>query len=148
MATYTFFNSWKESQLRDADANTPIDFDGDDIRAALITSAVAPIAGTHDFWDDLSANEVTGTGYTAGGTALGSKTVTETTGTVTFDSADVVFSQNGAGFTNARYAILYKFNATAANAPMIGWLDFIVNKGTVEGDLTLQWATTGIFTMA
>ena len=148
MATFTFFNSWKETQFDASGTNTPVDFDGDDIRAALIDDTVAPIAGTHDFWNDLQANEVTGTNYTAGGTALATKTVVEATGTVTFDADDVTFSQSGAGFADARYAILYKFNATPADAPLIGWLDMLVNKGNVEGDLTLQWNTLGIFTMA
>lgn len=53
------------------------DYDANDIRLALASSSYTPTTA-HNFWDDVVANEVTGSGYTANGTALGSKTVTVT----------------------------------------------------------------------
>lgn len=50
------------------------DFLSDDIRAALMTSSFA-FNPAHDFWDDVVANEISGTGYTANGQALASKTL-------------------------------------------------------------------------
>lgn len=55
-----------------------IDWLSDDIRMALLTSAYTPNLAAHDFFDDVVANEISGTGYTAGGVALASKTITET----------------------------------------------------------------------
>lgn len=62
-----------------AAGNAPnIDYLSDDIRIALVTSSYTPNADTHDFWDDVVANEASGTGYTANGAALASKTITYT----------------------------------------------------------------------
>lgn len=54
-----------------------IDIDTDTIKCALTTSSYTPNLDTHDRFDDVT-NEVTGTGYTAGGATLGSVTVTGT----------------------------------------------------------------------
>lgn len=55
-----------------------IDFDANTIRGALVTSAYTPDQA-HEFWStSVEANEASGTGYTAGGQALTTKTVTFT----------------------------------------------------------------------
>lgn len=59
--------------------NAPnIDFLSDDMRLALVTSSYTPNVATDAFWSTPVANEITGTGYTANGTALASKTLTVT----------------------------------------------------------------------
>jgi hypothetical protein len=59
--------------------NAPnIDYLTDDIRFALVTSSYSPSLATDDFWNDVVANEVSGTGYTAGGIAVASRTLTIT----------------------------------------------------------------------
>ena len=143
MATFTFYNLWKEAQLDGNLADTPIDFDTDVIKLALVNSTYVP-AQTHTVFGDASANEVSGTNYTAGGTAV-TLTVTESGGTVTVDGTDVTWAQNAGGFANARYAILYK---DAVTDPMVGYIDFTSDKGNVQGDLTVQWNASGIFTLA
>ena len=47
-------------------ARGDIDFDTDTFKAMLVTSSYTPNKDTHDFRDDVT-NEVSGTGYTAGG---------------------------------------------------------------------------------
>lgn len=75
---------WYASALANAfgsvsSGNTPnIDFLSDNIYVALVGSAYTPNLATHDFWDDVVANEVSGTGYTANGALLASKTLTIT----------------------------------------------------------------------
>ncbi len=54
-----------------------VDYLSDTIRAMLCTSSYAPNLDTHETKADVT-NEVAGTGYTARGTALGSKTITYT----------------------------------------------------------------------
>lgn len=54
--------------------NKEHDFDTDDYRLMLLTSAYTP-SDLHDYVDDVRANEVSGTGYTAGGQSLATKTV-------------------------------------------------------------------------
>ena len=53
-----------------------VDWDADTIKVALVTSSYT-FSDAHNFFDDIT-NEVTGTGYTAGGMALGTKTNTIT----------------------------------------------------------------------
>lgn len=142
----TFFNSFKEWQLDATGTNTPVDFDADDIRVALVDNTTAPAAATHDYWSDLQANEVSGTNYTAGGYALTS-TLTESGGTVTWDADDATWAQSGAGFSDAYWGIIYKYNATAANAPLIAYVELGGPKGNTGGSLTISWAGTGIGTL-
>jgi len=55
-----------------------IDYLSDDIYIALVADTYTPNLATHDFWNDVVANEVSGAGYTANGALLGSKTLTIT----------------------------------------------------------------------
>lgn len=59
--------------------NAPnIDFLSDDIRIALVADTYTPDLAAHDFWNDVVAHEVAGTGYTANGAALASKAMAVT----------------------------------------------------------------------
>lgn len=123
------------------------------LRVGLITSAVAPVKATHDFWDDLSANEVSGTNYVAVGDGVGAvlnnPVVSLAAGTVKFDADDpATWSQHASGFTNARYAVLLEPNAGATSTwKLIAYADLGGDKGNVAGDLTLQLdASNGVFT--
>ena len=147
MATWTLFNSFKRTQLDGTIGTAPIDFDGDLIKVALVDSTLTPVAATHDLWDDLVANEVTGTNYTTRGFAL-SVTVSEAAGTVTVDSDDPQWLEDGAGFADARYAILYKDTTVNGTSPLICFLDFSTDKGNTTGNLTIQMDVLGIFTLA
>ncbi|MGB8275587.1 MAG: hypothetical protein WCF16_10010, partial [Alphaproteobacteria bacterium] len=62
-----------------------VDLDTDTLKVMLTTATYSPNQATHDFKDDVT-NEVSGTNYTAGGAALGTQTVTLSSGTVTFDA--------------------------------------------------------------
>lgn len=58
--------------------NGHINWGADTIKMALMTSGYTPNLGSDQLWSGISANEITGTGYTAGGATLGSPTATET----------------------------------------------------------------------
>ena len=51
-----------------------INWASDTIKMALVGSGYTPNLATDTHWSDVSANEVTGTGYSAGGDTLGTKT--------------------------------------------------------------------------
>lgn len=124
--------------------NKEIDFDSDTIKVALVSSAYTPNQDTHDYWDDVSANEVTGTGYTAGGTALTSKTVTyDATNNVTIlDAADVTWASST---ITARYAVIYDDSgATSAQKALLAYVDFGSDQSSTNGAFTLTWDATGI----
>ena len=148
MATWTFFDSFVKGQFDGLLTSTPVDFSaaGDTLKIALVTSTLAPNVDTHDFWSDLNTNEVTGTNYTAGGIALTTKTLTESGGIVKFDADNVTWAQSGAGFSNARYAILYKDTSVATTSPLICFIDFLTDQGNTVSAFTVTMdATNGIF---
>lgn len=146
---WVFYGSYKGSLVDQADV---VDWDDNStttVKIALVTSAYTPAVDTHDFWNDVSANEVSGTNYTAGGNAVANKTVTgPSSGTITVDSDDpATWSQDAGGFSNARYAILYKDTGTATTSPLIGYYDLGSDQGNVSGDLTLSLSTV-LFTVS
>lgn len=124
-------------------ANKEIDLDTDTIKVALCTSSYTPSQTTHDYFNDIT-NEVTGTGYTAGGATLGSKTVNTSSKTFTFDAADTVWSSST---ITARYAIIYDSTpGTAATNPLIGYIDFGADVSSTAANFTITWNASGIFT--
>lgn len=145
MATQATYDLFKLNLLN---GTSFIDFDTDTIKVMLVTSVYTPSAATHDFINDASANEVSGINYTAGGATLGTPSVTNSAGTTTVDYADVTWTQNAGGFSTARYAIFYKDTGTPTTSGLISYVDFTTDKGNVSGDLILQLAGTGLFTLA
>lgn len=127
-----------------------IDFDSDTIKVALVTSSYTPSQDTHDFFDDVVANEASGTGYTAGGATLASKTVTYDAGTnkMTLDAADVSWA---ASTITARYAVVYDATpGSDAARPLICYVDFGSDQSSSSGTFSVSWSASGIvtFTMA
>ena len=125
--------------------NGVFDLDTDTIKVSAHTNTYSPNQDTHDFFDDIT-NEVTGTNYTAGGATLGSVTLTRSTNTVTFDAADVVWSQSGAGFSTARKFVIYRSTGSAATSRLFSVVTADADVGNVTGDLTIAWNASGIAT--
>lgn len=124
--------------------NKEVDWDSDTIKVALLTSSYTPNQDTHDYFDDVSANEVSGTGYSAGGQTLGSKTVTydSANNVIVLDAADVTWSSST---ITARYAVVYDDSgATAASKALIGYVDFSSDQSSTNGNFTITWDATGI----
>ena len=92
---------------------------------------------------DLTGEFATGGGYTAGGQALSSVTLTRTGSLVKFDAADLLWA--ALTLTNAAYLAIY--DDTAANEDLIAFVELNVG-GTISPagvDLTMQWNADGIF---
>jgi hypothetical protein len=117
----------------------------DTIKCALLTSSYTPNIDTHDYWDDVSANEVSGTGYTPDGETLANQAVTQdnTNDRAVFDADDVTWSSST---ITARYAVLYKYTGTPATSPLICYFDFTSDKSSSNADFTIQWNAVGIMT--
>lgn len=115
---------------------------GDTIKIALVTSSYTFTPDTHDFFDDIT-NEITGTGYTAGGATLGSQTYTidTTDNESVFDSADATWA--AASFT-ARGAVIYKSTGTPGTSPLIAYIDFSTDKIVDGGTFTITFSAEGI----
>lgn len=133
-------------QFLDHLAQKRIDLDSDTVRVALVGSGWTPNQDTMDYFDDVT-NQVTGTGYTAGGATLTGVTWSYTAGTNTwkFDAADVSWPSST---VTARYAVIYVDTAGAASAdPLIAYVDFGADVSSTAGTFSIVWDAAGIFTM-
>lgn len=124
--------------------NKEIDWDTDTIKVALLTNAYTPDQDAHNYLDDVVANEVSGTGYTAGGNTLANKTnsYNSATNVIVLDADDTTWSSST---ITARYAVIYDASpATNATRPLIGYVDFGSDQSSSNGNFTITWDATGI----
>jgi hypothetical protein len=128
----------------------------DSVKLTLITSAVVPTsadavpgmnAGATTTYTEVAA----GGGFTAGGETLDTiaNMTVEAARVMTFDDtgASVVWTQNGASPTDARYAIGYNSDDTGLERAIF-WIDLGATIDLTAGDLTVTWNVSGIFTIS
>lgn len=109
---------------------------------AMYTNTLTPNFSTDSAYS--ATNEVSGTGYTAGGQTIVSPTVTESpTGSVMYDMADQVWAAPTS--VTARGAILYA-DALAGNNLIVA-MTFGSDFTSTAGTFTIQFASTGVFAL-
>lgn len=127
--------------------NKEVDWDTDVIKVMLCTSTYSPDQDTHQYKSSVT-NEVSGTGYTAGGATLTTSAPTYTAGTNTLvlDAADVSWPNST---IVARYAVVYDSTpATDATRPLLGYVDFGQDVSTTAGTFSIVWDAAGILTIS
>lgn len=110
----------------------------------LVTSAYTPNQATHTKRSDVT-NEVTGTGYTAGGQAI----VPTYTNDTTNHRLQIVFPQVTwpSSTITARRAVYYRSRGGASTADeLVAQDDFVSDVTTTAGTFTLQATTININT--
>jgi hypothetical protein len=123
-----------------------IDLDTDTIKVVLVTSSYTPNIDTHTQYSHIT-NQVTGTGYTAGGATLANKSVAvdTTNDRAKFDADDTTWTT--ASIT-ARGAIIYKYVDNAGSpddtSPLICYKDFGADVTSTNADFTIKWHADGI----
>jgi hypothetical protein len=133
----TFYASFAEDL-----ADAGLDWVADTINIMILTNTYT-FSAAHAFRSSIT-NEVTGTGYSAGGLALDSKTATLANPCV-MSSADEVIAQSGGGFSTGRKYVLAKILGGAASAdPLITYGVAGADFGNVAGALTLDVPTSFI----
>ena len=135
------FNSFKRDIM-----NGALDLDTDTINVMLVTSTYTPDQDAHTKRSDVT-NEVSGTGYSAGGSALAGKAVT-----VDNTDNEGVFDANDLSWTTAtitaRGAVLYKARGGASSADeLICYIDFGADKTSTAGTFTIAWNAEGIINL-
>lgn len=90
-----------------------------------------------------TSGETSGTGYTSGGIAVASPTLTGSSGVVTYDQADLSWSSST--LTGVGGALLYADGLTGNNA--ICAIDFGGSYSTSSGTLSVVWNAAGVFTL-
>lgn len=124
--------------------DSPIDYLTDTIKCALVTSSYTPNQTTHEWWSDVSANETSGTGYSAGGATLASKTISASSLVTTMDAADPSWASST---ITARYAVFYKDTGTGSTSPLIAYADFGGNISSTNGTFTVVLNASGLATI-
>ena len=129
--TQTLCTSFKVALL-----NGEMDFSADTsqtFKLALFTSSATLDATTTAY---STTNEVSGTGYTAGGNTLTIAANPTSSGTTAFlDFADTTFASSS---ITARGALIYK---SGGGDPAIAVIDFGEDKQTSSADFVIQFGT-------
>lgn len=129
---YTYF----KAHVMDAEYDLP----NDTVKVALLDNNHS-FTATDDGWADVSANEVSGTGYSAGGGTLANCAVSIDDG-----DAEGVFDADNYTWANstitAYHGVVY--DDTHASDALICSIDFSGAQSSVSGDFTIQWAAEGI----
>ncbi|MGB1320759.1 MAG: hypothetical protein ACPG5L_07500 [Vibrio gallaecicus] len=118
-----------------------IDLVNDVVKLALLTSShsFAASSATNSQWSDISANEISGTGYTAGGKALTSQAVT-----VDNVGDGGVFDADNVSWTSATFTAAFGvLNNTTADF-LLGCYDFGGDQTVTAGTFTVTFASAGI----
>ena len=121
--------------------NKVVDLEADTIKVMLLSNSHS-FTATHNVIGDVSGNEASGTGYTAGGATLGSKAVTQAA-TTKWDAADTTWASST---ITAYHAVIW--DDTVATDDLIASIDFGGAQSSNNGDFTIQWHTDGIITLA
>jgi hypothetical protein len=116
------------------------------VKVLMVTDSETPDFNVDNFRDDVTANEVSGTGYTAGGVAITSTELTISGGVLTYDAADPSWAAST--ITNAMAAVGYFARGGADTADELLWLsDFVTAASSSSGTFTIQWHASGIWTV-
>lgn len=127
--------------------NKTLDIDTDVLKALLIKPAYTPNQATHDFLNDVTANECStvGTGYAR--QTLGAPVQSQAANVWQTDFNDIAFGTltlTGAGL-GPRYAAIYDetSGATDATRPLLFYCDFGAEQNPNGQTFTIQWPTGG-----
>lgn len=135
------YNSFKKKIM-----DGSIDLDTDTIKVVLVTSSYTPNIDTHTQYSHIT-NQVTGTGYTAGGATLANKSVAvdTTNDRAKFDADDTTWTSAS---VTARGAIIYKYvdneGSPDDTSPLICYKDFGADVTSTNADFTIKWHADGI----
>jgi len=125
-------------------ANEEIDWEADAIKVVLCASEFTPAQDTMDYYDDVTNELTTASGYTAGGATITTTSAiyTASTNILMLDGADVSWADS---CITARYAVVYDSTpGTAGTDPLICWTDFVGNVISSSGTFTVSWGAQGI----
>jgi len=130
------YNQFKEQVLKGVH-----DLVNDTIKVALV-SGYTPDIDADEVWADVSGNEISGSGYSAGGETLAGNAVTQDDANDRgkFDGTDTVWAGLDAGTPS--HAVMYDDTTTSPADSLIAY--WVVTTPSNGGNYTLQWNSDGI----
>ncbi len=137
MASGTYDVFKEDLMLGDVDLGNGADA----IKVALLDNSHA-FSASDAVWGDVSANEISGTGYTAGGATLANQAVSVAANTATFDADDV-------DWTSATFSCYHCviYDTTNTNSLIVS-IDFGGVQSVTSGTFTIEWSANGIVSLA
>ena len=116
----------------------------DTFKAMLASNSYAIAIDTDDFQNDVT-NEVTGTGWSAGGVTLTSLSslYDSTSHQARFDAGDI--AATGTTLTGVRYVVVYKSTGTNTTSPLVSFVNAGADVSTTAGTLGVTWDATGVW---
>jgi len=136
---------WYATPIINAYGANPQNYLSDSMKVLLTTSSYSPTQATDAFKSDVT-NEVTGTGYSAGGATLASKTLTYNSGTKTITWAAANVSWTSSTIT-ARTAVVYDGTpGSDATRPLFIQDTSSVDVVSSSGTFQIVWDAAGIAT--
>lgn len=138
--TANLYDVWRLRQLN----GNAVSLTTGGVKVMITTSGYVPDQNLHDFKDDVT-NEVSGTGYTAGGEVLVNPVLTlSTLGQLVFDADDITLASSAAGFSNGFNLVFYFNTGSASTSGLIGSHTATETFGNTAGSLLITFATGGI----
>lgn len=126
-------------------ADSELDWATGTWKCALITSTWTPAQATDEFFSTPEANEVSQTGYTAGGIALTTVAPVISGQEIRYDSTTNP-QWTITGSVTARYAVIYKELGGASSAdPLVAYVDFGQDETATDDTFTITWAANSVF---
>lgn len=119
-----------------------IDFTSHTFKIALLTSSYTPNQDSNTKWSDISGDEASGTGYTAGGVTVSSLTWTASENVITLDFDNISWANSS---ITARYAVLYDDSHT--DDVLITCFDLGSEQVSRNGTFAIGFDSSGIFTV-
>ncbi len=115
-------------------------------KVMLLTNAHTTNIDTQDYINDVSSNEISSAGYTAGGATLAGVTsnIDTTNDVVVLDCNDVALT----GLTaTVRFVAFYVDSGTPSTSPILNILDLGSDQALTADDLTISINANGIIRM-
>lgn len=129
-----------------------VDLDAHTFKCGLALSTSNIATTSINGYAEVTNEHANANGYTTGGLALTSVTWVESSGTITFDSADPVWTASGGSIT-ARFTFIYDDTVTAPVADPVVCHSLLDTTpadvtATSGNTFTIQMNVSGIFTVA
>jgi len=122
------------------DGTRAINLASDTFKAVLLDNTYIPNFSTDSVYSDVSAHEVVGSGYSAGGVTLSGLSWSTTGGVNKFTATNPSWSVTS---VSAQFLVIY--DSSASNA-LISCLDFGGVKTSEAGTFSAPFSPAGIFT--
>lgn len=124
-----------------------VDWDTDVIRVSLFATAASAVVTNSTgqvTWSNISASEITGTGYTSSGNILASASIAFNGHAPTKIKLTASNSSWSTATLTAQYAVIWKQTNNPNTSPLIAWVDFGSPQSSSSGTFQINWNASGI----